>query len=169
VSETQKAPTLYEQSFNLLKQFPHGLTVRQFEDLCINRNDKRSASARLSQFVAEQLAIKVTGQGLAVYVPTGREFAERVLPKRDKRRARKRPTDTELVELRQWKADAIRRFPELGVPPHVATARERVAAIFRAQGCEIKAVMAASGELDETETMRVVITMLSPEMAGPKK
>lgn len=151
--------TMYERAFNVFAQFPEGLTVREFEALMDTPNEIRSASARLSQFVTEQLAKKVGGDGLSRYVPTGREFADRVLPQRDKSRGRKAPTNAELIELRRFKAEALRRCPELAVPEHVLAARRQVMAFFKARGETSNAALAGAGDLDHLEITRFAIWM----------
>jgi hypothetical protein len=208
---SMSAKTSYEQAYDVFSQFGEGLTFRDFEELMETRSDKRSASARLSQFVAEQLATKVTGAGLSVYVPTGRAFADRVLPKRNRARGRKRPTDGELIELRewkakaqidmvtlkrelalaisgqslrphmaqihavtdaneladlrQWKADAIRRYPDLGAPRYVIAAREKVADYYRGNGDGITAALARAGKLDDEDVVRAMIAHFAEELS----
>lgn len=159
--------TATEKAFNILATFPDGLTCFELMEFLETEQEKRSASARLSQFVNEGLATREgvrhnPGTGLpgVVYKPTGVPYSQRQPEIRIRPRKRKRPTDTELVELRRWKADAIKRFPQLGVDPIVLTARDHVASILRSEGNEAKAALVDQGELDDGETMRIVLSVL---------
>ncbi|NBT78179.1 MAG: hypothetical protein EBT04_06955 [Betaproteobacteria bacterium] len=159
--------TGYERSYDVFAAFPEGLTCYEFVDLLDDPADKENASGRLSQFVKEGLAIKdghrvreTTGQTSIVYVPTGRAFSERIMEWRETTRKRRRPTDSELVQLRKWKAAAIERFPELGTDPAVLAARKKLSEILRKEGNAIKASLVESGDLDDSESMRIVLSCL---------
>lgn len=159
--------THQERAYDILRQFDEGLTCPELEALVETAQDKRSASARLSQFVKEGLAKKSgyrfnekTGHNCVVYYATGIPFSDRSLEVREPRRKRKRPTSTELMELRAWKKVAIERFPELATSPALIEARKRVAAIFDEQGSPVKAAMVKSGEMDDCEMMRVVTRLI---------
>lgn len=158
-----------QKAFEIFSAFPEGLAVFEFVELMDDALDRRNASARLSQFVYEGLAQKAghrinprTGQNCTVYAATGKAFSERDMTPRHPARKRKRPTDSELIELRRWKHDAIARFPELGVDPIVLKARQQVAEILRKEGAEAKAALVERGELDDGETMRIVLSILRP-------
>lgn len=153
----------YEEAFVAFSQFREGLTRPEFEALMDSKEDKRCASARLSQFVKEGLAEirgtslnPETGQMCKVYVPTGLAFSKRALEDRKPSRRRRRPTDNELVELRAWKASALERFPELAVSKAILRSRIRWAEMLRAEGQVAKAVLVERGEFDDTETMKVL-------------
>jgi hypothetical protein len=159
--------TFQERAYDILRQFEDGLTCPEFEALSDTAQDKRNASARLSQFVKEGLAEKAgtrinekTGQICIVYRATGVPFSKRIVEVRNPKRKRRRPTETELLELRAWKAAAIERFPELATSPALIEARQRVAAIFEEQGSPVKATMVRSGEMDDCEMMRVVARLI---------
>lgn len=157
----------YEQAFNIFSSYSEGLTSNEFVDLMVSKEDKRNASARLSQFVKEGLAKKAgsrinseTGNRVTIYTPSGASFSNRVFESRAPSRKRRRPTSSELIELRRWKADAIKRYPDLGIDPIIFDARQRVADILRSEGFEDKARIVESGELDGGETMRIVLSIL---------
>ncbi len=159
--------TSHEAAFDAFSAFAGGLACFEFIELMDSKEDKRCASARLSQFVKEGLAERRglrrnpgTGLDCVAYIPTGRRFSERILEDRDPRRKRRRPTTDELKTLRRWKADAIARFPELGVDPLILRARKQVASILRDEGSEAKAALVERGELDDGETMRIVLSIM---------
>lgn len=156
----------HEAAFEIFAAFPEGLTCYEFVELMENEADRTNASARLSQYVKEGLAVKeghrvreATGQSSVVYVPTGRPFSERLIEWREPTRKRKKPTDSELVQLRKWKAAAIARFPELAVDPAILKARKRLADILRNEGNVIKANLVENGDLDDCEAMRIVLSL----------
>lgn len=165
--------SFHETAFNVFNQFPDGLACFEFIQLMDADTDRRNASARLSQFVNEGLAKKegvrfneATGQTSVVYKPTGKPFSERVLENREPTRKRKRPTDQELIDLRRanaehikWKTAAIARFPELAVAPAIMRARTRLAEILRHEGNVIKAHLVESGDMDDSEAMRIVLSI----------
>jgi len=156
--------TKYEQAFNVFATFPEGLTCFEFEQLL---DDPRSTSKMLSLFWQEGLAEKgakrvnpKTGIAHLSYIPTGVPFSQRITRTQIASSRKSDRADNELIELRQWKAEAIKRFPELGLDPLVKKARSTVADIFRREGNQTKAALIESGELDDGDTMRAVLSVL---------
>jgi hypothetical protein len=161
-----KKITTYERAFNAFSQFPDGLACFEYAIL-IDGEIHTKPSAVLSLFVKEGLAEiagtklnKSTGHLGNIYKPTGLTFAKRKLEKRTVTRMRKRPTDSELVELRKFKKDAIARFPELGISTVIMTARKQIANIYRSDGNEAKAAMFENGLMDEGDAMRIAVAIL---------
>lgn len=157
----------HEDAFNVFAAFPEGLTCPEFRALMETEADKRNASARLSQFVMEGLARREgakinpeSGISCGLYIPTGIPFSKRIVEKRHPNRKRRAKTEPELFALRKWKADAIKRFPELAVSERVLKARLTLADIYRKEGQSIKATLVEKGELDDTEAMRLVQAMM---------
>lgn len=66
------------------------------------------------------------------------------------------PVSDELAELRAWKADAIARYPDLGVKPVVLEARKIVADVFGKEKRD--AIM--RGEHDAGPAMKVAVSAL---------
>ena len=159
--------TGYEKTFNVFRQFPEGLTSFELIDLLDDEGDKASATSRLSHFVKEGLAKKSgsractkTGRSGAVYVPNGKPFAERIPHPHGPKPLPKSILDNELKELRAFKADAIKRFPELMLSPKIIKARKVWADALRSEGQIGKASIVDSGGLDDTEQMRVLLHAL---------
>jgi hypothetical protein len=65
-----------------------------------------------------------------------------------------------IEELQAWKADALRRFPELGVDPIVLRARSIVASALRAAGDPTLADLVTRGAKDETMLVKVTVKAL---------
>jgi hypothetical protein len=159
--------TGYERTFDVFRQFPEGLTSFELIDLLDDEGDKASATSRLSQFVKEGLAEKAgsrpcikTNRIGAVYVPNGKPFAERIPHPHGPKPFPKSALNDELKELRAFKADAIKRFPELLISPKIIRARKVWADALRSEGQIGKASIVDSGGLDDTEQMRVLIHAL---------
>ncbi len=157
----------YEKAFDVFRQFEDGLACFEFVQLFECDSDKQCASARLSQFVLEGLAVKIgsranpeTNNSGVVYVPTGVPYRDRNLEPREPRRKRRGPYESELKALRKWKANAIDRYPELGLDSAILKARAQVASILRMEGNSAKAVMVERGDLDDGETMRIILAMV---------
>lgn len=72
---------------------------------------------------------------------------------------------SDIAVLEAWKASAIAQHPELGVDPTVIEARRKVAAIFSGKGLELKAQLVLSGEMDSSDAMRAVVSLLSGDSA----
>ena len=160
--------TAHESTFNILACFPDGLTGFELIDLLETEPEKRSATSRLSQFVHEGLATKQgrrlcpkTGKSSVVYVPTGRSFADRIVHPHGKRTAIALADQAELENLREWKANAIRLFPELGTAPEIIAARDAWAGALRSEGQETKARLVEGGDFDDCEHMRVILHVLN--------
>lgn len=157
--------TAHEKAFNVFNQFADGITAIEFADL-LDSGVTKKPSAIISLFVLQGLA-KVdgrkinpaTGNLVKIYKPTGIPFSERASEYRAPSRRRKRPTDSELLELRKFKKDAIARFPELGVSSAVCAARKQLAGIYRADGDEAKAAMFEAGLMDDGEAMRIALAI----------
>lgn len=66
----------------------------------------------------------------------------------------------EVIELKQWKADAIERFPELAVPPIMMRARKLVAKELEAAGDRNLAMQVMAGTKDGTLMVRVAVAAL---------
>lgn len=157
--------TGYERTFDVFRQFPEGLTSFELIDLLDDKGDKASATSRLSHFVKEGLAEKAgnractkTGRMGAVYRPSGKPFSERVFHPHGQKLSP--AVSDELKELRAFKADAIKRFPELLISPKIIRARKVWADALRSEGQIGKASIVDSGGLDDTEQMRVLIHAL---------
>lgn len=75
---------------------------------------------------------------------------------------------TELLEklhtLEEWKADAIKRHPDLAVPPIVIKARKIVADEVRAGGDTLLASQIMAGNKDTTLMMRVTLKALEEDV-----
>jgi hypothetical protein len=156
----------YEKTFDILSSFQEGLTCEELQSLDTDGGGKK-ISALLSLMVHEGLAKKAgfkinpeTGHNVSIYAPLGTRFDERVREKRAANRKRRRPTDQELLDLREWKRLAIIRFPELGVDPMIAKARKQVAEIYRSDGNATKAAMVESGNLDDGDSMRIALAIM---------
>lgn len=65
-----------------------------------------------------------------------------------------------IEELAKWKEDAVARFPDLAVPPSIVTARAKVAAIYRADGDELKAAAIEAGKHDNTPILRAAASII---------
>lgn len=155
--------TQSEQLFDVFKTFPEGLAVHELATLADGINPPPKASALISFFVDQGLAVKsgrkinpATGNNVTIYAPSGKNFADRVICSREPRRKRRGPFESEVKQLRAWKLAAIARFPELGIDPAIIKARTHVAKILRDEGNNAKAVMVELGELDGGEMMRAV-------------
>lgn len=176
--------TSYESAFGVFKQFPEGLADFEFKQLLGDGAENATSSALLSLFVAEGLATKMgtktnpaTMNNVTVYVPNGRTFAQRRTGERHPTRRRRGlfeaevktlraalvKAENQICELVEWKASAEARFPELRVDQAILKARERVASVYRDAGDEVKASMAAHGELDNGDAMRVAISLMRPK------
>lgn len=66
----------------------------------------------------------------------------------------------EVIELKQWKTDAIERFPELAVPPIMMRARKLVAKELEAAGDRNLAMQVMAGTKDGTLMVRVAVAAL---------
>lgn len=161
-----------EAVFDVFKQFGDGLTSFELESLTEGVVPRPKASALLSLFVSSGLAEKrgtrnnpTTSGVMTVYAPTGRAFKDKEFHKRLSNRGRRGPFESEVKDLRAWKAAAILRFPELGVDPVILKARAQVAQIMQSEGNVVKAAMIARGDLDDSEMMRVVISLLKGDGA----
>lgn len=69
-------------------------------------------------------------------------------------------TNAELIELRQWKADAIARYPDLAVDPLVLKARRIVAQTLRDSGDANMAEVVERGTMDHKPLMKVALAAL---------
>lgn len=70
--------------------------------------------------------------------------------------------EVEVVELRQWKADAIVKHPDLApVDPLLLKARELAAEALRENGADLSATNALAGELDNATLVKAVLKALS--------
>jgi hypothetical protein len=164
---------LYAESFEVLSQFPEGLTIFEFLDL-LDEPGRKNASSRLSQFVEEGLAEisgkrtnPATGQSCNVYTPTGKP-----LEARQRRRQRhdvpvRKPSPRkinalrdELLDLRAWKAWAISLHPDLAIDPFTLKARAAVAGYLREVGNIGRAIMVEHGELDDSDTVKAMAFQL---------
>lgn len=65
-----------------------------------------------------------------------------------------------IAELEEWKADAIKRFPDLAVPPLVITAREIVAKRLKANGDPNGAHDVLAGRRDHTPLVQATVDAL---------
>lgn len=63
-------------------------------------------------------------------------------------------------ELEEWKADAIRRFPDLAVEPVVVQARQIVAKRLRTNGDQSGAAAVLAGSRDNTPIMQATVDAL---------
>lgn len=68
----------------------------------------------------------------------------------------------EIAELKAWKAEAIRRYPDLGVPPEVLAARKIVAETMSGDKMFVDSLM--RGEKDNLPIMKVALKAM--EMAA---
>ena len=159
--------TQYERVFDVFKAFPDGLASFELDTLVDEISPRPKTSSLISLLVTHGLAFKdgakvnpATGSSVCIYKPTGRLFSQRLHEVRAPRRKRRGPFESEVKELREWKAKAIARFPELGLDPAILKARAHVSKILRDEGNEAKAVMVEMGELDSGEMMRAVIALL---------
>lgn len=66
----------------------------------------------------------------------------------------------ELTELKAWKADAIARYPDLGVEPLILKARKIVANIYHAKMDTARKEDALKGRLDKTPIMEATVAAL---------
>lgn len=93
-------------------------------------------------------------------------------PKPVAARARKVPTNqaqmvnaadyrAKIAELEKWKADAIARYPDLGVDPDVLAARKIVHRMVKEGGDKHMADQIIAGHKDEALMMRAVIAALA--------
>ena len=160
--------TAHEKCFNVFRQFPEGLTGYEFTDILDEPGDKASATSRLSQYAKEGLAVKQgrrscsrTNRHGAIYVPTGKAFAERIPCSHGVKIKADEQIEAELQDLRAWKANAIKLFPELGTSPETLRARNVWAEALRSEGQIGKASIVDSGGLDDTEQMRVLLRVLA--------
>lgn len=160
-------PTAQERVIETVKTFP-GITCSEVHDLLPELSLSRCSSI-LSK-------LKTTGRVSTDYKPNERcgrgqpaqlmTFTWNEQPVRAIRR--KQPTtdiNTDFLrarirELEAWKADAISRFPELGVDPIVLEARKMVIAQLSPAEKHLANEIRA-GHNDETLVMRVAIEALS--------
>lgn len=165
-----------EHIFNVFAQFPDGLAAYELRDLLDPDTAYQNVSALLSLYVSEGVAEKrgskinpATGHSCTVYAANGTPYYSRRLIGRDNERGK--PTPRKLTDrivtlqaridgLEAWKAEAIKRFPELGVDPVILAARKSLAAIMRSEGMGAKAVLIERGELDDGENMRIVVSIM---------
>jgi hypothetical protein len=68
--------------------------------------------------------------------------------------------EEELARLRQWKAEALERFPELRVKPEVLEARKIVSGLASDSGDKDLAERVMRGECDNKLTIRAVVEAL---------
>lgn len=66
----------------------------------------------------------------------------------------------EVAELTAWKADAIARYPDLGVEPIILKARKIVADIYRNKMDPARQAEAQLGKLDNTPIMQATVAAL---------
>ena len=72
---------------------------------------------------------------------------------------------SQVIELELWKADAIKRYPDLAIPPLLKRAREIVADELRASGENDMAEKVVAGKNDKSLAVRLVLKMLEGETA----
>lgn len=80
-------------------------------------------------------------------------------------KARLDEATSKIEALEKWKADAIARFPELGVDPLVLQARAIVAKILRANGDNTAASRVLSGDRDSTVALLATVDALAEAAA----
>lgn len=155
---------------DVLAQFNEGLLAAETKELFPGEGNPNAVPAALSLLKAAG-AVKVIGKRVSplsgklcsVFAATGKPLAEPVRSSPTRKAptsigmvARLDAANAKVAELEEWKADAIKRFPDLAVDPAVIQARKRVAAMFRSDGDSMKADAALSGQMDNTPIMRAV-------------
>lgn len=140
--------TLAKRVYDILVQFPEGLTSAELTDLLPEVKGGGDAISSILTNLKSSGVVKVTGSRpstrstkiLAVH-SVAKDYSEHNYKKPAKTtptaaglQARLSEALSKIEALEAWKADAIKRFPILGVEPSLAEARERVAAFFRENG-----------------------------------
>lgn len=170
---------LMRRIHDVLKQFPEGLTSPEIKELFPDEGGPNTIHMTL-HLMKQGGQVKVSGErknpntGSLCSVFHAGEMNNPV--SWGKPRKVSKPTDAGLAarlataqaaiaELERWKADAIARFPDLGVDPAVVRARQHLAAMFRSDGDTIKAEQVLSGNMDRTPIMRSAVSLIE-QLAG---
>jgi len=132
-----------------------------------------SVTARLVTLFAEGRVIRERNSGnsgvyLYTAAPAGTKPPQKTVALRAPTNAaiahKASEIESECAELREWKADAIRRFPELAVPEIIMRARAIVSDALKNEGdsAPVRQGLAeiASGKRDHTVAVRAVVAAL---------
>jgi len=171
---------LVNRLYDAIAQFPEGLTCAELYDLFPDEGYKNAVFAAISAMAkcgvlkrhGERTSPK-SGRLVSVYI-TAKPMSEfrwitggakskgnvRNLPTPPAIAARLDEANATIATLEAWKADAIKRFPDLAVDPAIITARKKVAALYRADGDNMKASAVIAGQHDHTPIMRAVASVI---------
>lgn len=115
-----------------------------------------SASARLSVFVKRGLVRREGGQH---YPGDGKPIVPKKLRMSSGTKLNQRiiELEEEVLRLKAWQEEAIKKYPDLGVKPEILEARRVVAEVFARHGDKGKINDVMSGKLDESPLMQVAL------------
>lgn len=132
----------------IVSQYP-GLTAAEIETLLdkpAGTISNRLHAARKAGLIRAEKTVELN-KPLRYYPADGKPDAPF---KRSNTLQRK---EARIKELEAWKADAIARFPELGVDPKLLAARRRLAEFYS----EADRAAVLAGEFDNSIAMRVLL------------
>lgn len=168
--------TLSKRVYDALVQFPEGLTSAELTDLFPEVKRGGDAISAVLTNLKSSGVVKVTGtrpstrssKFLAVY-SVAKDYSEHKFKKPAKTKPTAAGLQTRLSEavskiqaLETWRAEAIKRFPLLGIEPSLVEARERVATFFRENGDPERAKEIQAG-LRDVSPMVVFVRQLIEE------
>lgn len=167
--------------YNALKVFPEGLSIGELKQFFEETKNKNTIYATIFELQKRGNVVKAPlgktndqGHRVSIYKATNKVPAikKTMFNKKPIKNKEVKPTPAainfeaeslkkKVEELLAWKAQAIKRFPDLAVHPLMLEARKRVAKSFTDCNDHTKAKSVIAGECDNSPIVKTVFDVLN--------